>query len=160
MPHFSPTVRTSPPLALSFQFSTMGTFLWQLVTMEQFLAVCLRAWFTDDVTLSEYQLTATTAKWMTRSRAFRLSFAARRCCNYHMRQKWGTFIIIAESNLFGNKEIVYFDAYTDLRNHNCCCDLIKILNISSYKNRPNKANVCLLGSFLCSRDMRRYAKLS
>lgn len=30
-------------LALSFKFSTMGTFLWQLVTMEQFLAVCLRA---------------------------------------------------------------------------------------------------------------------
>lgn len=47
-------MKCSRPLPSSFSlplnFSTVGTFLWQLVTMEQFLPVCLRTWFTTDVT--------------------------------------------------------------------------------------------------------------
>ena len=55
-------------LPLNFFFSTMGTFLWQLVTTEQFLLVYLRAWFTD-VTHSERQSAATTATWKTPARS-------------------------------------------------------------------------------------------
>lgn len=62
----------------TFFFSTMGTFLWQLVTTEQFLLVYLRAWFTD-VTHSERQSAATTATWKTPARSNAPFIHCRRC---------------------------------------------------------------------------------
>lgn len=66
---------------LSLNFSTMGTFLWQLVTMEQILPVCLRAWFTNDVTCSKHRSTATKAQINESCTCLPAFIYCRRCCS-------------------------------------------------------------------------------
>lgn len=69
----------APALSLS-NFSTAGTFLWQLVTTEQFHTVCLRAWFSNDVTYSKHHPTVTTVHVNESYTCLPVFIYQRRCC--------------------------------------------------------------------------------